>query len=112
MRRQGALFCPQKNGNALGRREKERNRVPLTDSRNYFPRLPKASKARAGQPSPFVKRRTVTLRGEADSDAQRDLTTEYAMDVDGVETVNNEMTVSDPAAEKPDDKTMAKKRIP
>jgi osmotically-inducible protein OsmY len=51
---------------------------------------------------------TVTLRGEADSVAQKDLTTEYVMDVDGVDKVNNEMTVSDSAAEKPDDKTMAK----
>jgi hyperosmotically inducible periplasmic protein len=52
---------------------------------------------------------TVTLRGEAASHAQKDLTTEYVMDVDGVETVNNEMTVSDAAAEKSDDKTMAQK---
>jgi hyperosmotically inducible periplasmic protein len=50
----------------------------------------------------------VTLRGEASSVAQKELTTEYVMDVDGVEKVNNEMTVSD-AAEKQDDKTMAKK---
>ncbi len=52
---------------------------------------------------------TVTLRGEASSVDQKELTTEYVMDVDGVETVNNEMTVSDPADVKPDDKTMAKK---
>jgi hyperosmotically inducible periplasmic protein len=52
---------------------------------------------------------TVTLRGEASSAAQKDLTTEYVMDVDGVETVKNEMTVSDAAAEEPDDKTMGKK---
>jgi osmotically-inducible protein OsmY len=37
---------------------------------------------------------TVTLRGEANSQAQRDLTTEYAKDVEGVITVHNEMTVS------------------
>jgi osmotically-inducible protein OsmY len=36
----------------------------------------------------------VTLRGEASSQAQRELTTEYAKDVEGVKTVHNEMTVS------------------
>lgn len=35
----------------------------------------------------------VTLKGQADSEAQRDLTTEYAKDVDGVKEVKNEMTV-------------------
>jgi osmotically-inducible protein OsmY len=35
----------------------------------------------------------ITLRGKADSIAQKDLTTEYAMDVEGVMKVNNEMTV-------------------
>ena len=37
---------------------------------------------------------TVTLRGEASSEAQKDLTTEYAKDVEGVKGVNNEMTVA------------------
>ena len=36
----------------------------------------------------------VTLKGEADNQAQKDLTTEYAMDIDGVKDVKNEMTVS------------------
>jgi len=36
----------------------------------------------------------VTLRGAADSQAQKDLTTEYANDVEGVKEVKNEMTVS------------------
>jgi len=36
----------------------------------------------------------VTLRGEAASEAQKELTTEYAKDVDGVKDVKNEMTVS------------------
>ena len=36
----------------------------------------------------------VTLKGEADNQAQKDLTTEYARDIDGVKDVNNEMTVS------------------
>lgn len=35
----------------------------------------------------------VTLQGEATSQAQKDLTTEYAKDVDGVKGVNNQMTV-------------------
>ena len=39
---------------------------------------------------------TVTLRGEAASMAQKDLTTEYAKDVEGVKDVRNEMTA--PAA--------------
>jgi osmotically-inducible protein OsmY len=41
-----------------------------------------------------VKDRVVTLRGEADSQAQRELTTEYAKDAEGVKDVINEMTVS------------------
>jgi osmotically-inducible protein OsmY len=36
----------------------------------------------------------VTLRGEADSQAQKELTTEYAKDVEGVRDVRNEMGVS------------------
>jgi hyperosmotically inducible protein len=35
----------------------------------------------------------VTLQGEATSQAQKDLTAEYAKDVDGVKGVNNQMTV-------------------
>lgn len=42
----------------------------------------------------------VTLRGEADSPAQRDLTAEYAKDIDGVESVVNEMTVVNDATKK------------
>lgn len=52
----------------------------------------------------------VTLKGEADNQAQKDLTTEYAMDVDGVKDIKNEMIVSktskktdDTAEEKIDD---------
>jgi hyperosmotically inducible periplasmic protein len=41
-----------------------------------------------------VKDGIVTLRGEATSQAQKDLTTEYAKDVDGVKDVKNEMTVA------------------
>lgn len=47
----------------------------------------------------------VTLRGKAGSMAQKDLTTEYAKDVEGVKIVKNEMTVSGPGPE-PDRKTM------
>jgi osmotically-inducible protein OsmY len=38
----------------------------------------------------------ITLRGTVSSEAQKDLTTEYAKDVDGVKSVNNEMTVFPP----------------
>jgi osmotically-inducible protein OsmY len=41
-----------------------------------------------------VKDGLVTLRGTATSQAQKDLTTTYARDVNGVNDVNNEMTVS------------------
>jgi len=41
-----------------------------------------------------VKDGVVTLRGEATSQAQRELTTEYAKDVEGVKDVKNEMTVA------------------
>ncbi|SFL28972.1 Osmotically-inducible protein OsmY, contains BON domain [Desulfomicrobium norvegicum] len=41
-----------------------------------------------------VKDGVVTLKGEASSEAQKELTTEYAMDVDGVKDVENEMTVA------------------
>lgn len=40
----------------------------------------------------------VTLRGEADSMAQKELTTEYAKDVEGVSAVKNEMTIGTKAA--------------
>ncbi|MBU2622061.1 MAG: BON domain-containing protein [Proteobacteria bacterium] len=50
----------------------------------------------------------VTLRGEASSKAQKQLTTEYARDVDGVKTVKNEMTVLT-AAMKPGQTTMGEK---
>ena len=41
-----------------------------------------------------VKDGIVTLRGNATSQAQKELTTEYAKDVEGVKDVKNEMTVS------------------
>jgi hyperosmotically inducible periplasmic protein len=48
----------------------------------------------AGTTEVDVKDGIVTLRGDAASQAQKELTTEYAKDVDGVKNVNNEMTVS------------------
>jgi|GEM_PF-58192 len=41
-----------------------------------------------------VKDGIVTLQGEATSQAQKDLTTEYAKDIEGVKEVRNEMTVT------------------
>jgi hyperosmotically inducible protein len=51
----------------------------------------------------YVKDGIVTLRGNAASEAQKELTTEYAKDVEGVKEVKNEMTVS-----KTSEKTMAR----
>src|SRR6185436_2099208 len=42
----------------------------------------------------YVKDGVVSLRGEATSMAQKELTTEYAKDVEGVKSVNNEMTIA------------------
>jgi osmotically-inducible protein OsmY len=41
-----------------------------------------------------VRDGVVTLRGDADNQAQKELTTEYAKDVEGVKDVQNEMTVA------------------
>jgi osmotically-inducible protein OsmY len=48
----------------------------------------------AGTTNVDVKNGIVTLRGDVGSQTQKDLTTEYAKDVDGVKDVNNEMTVT------------------
>lgn len=42
----------------------------------------------------YVKNGIVTLRGDAANQAQKDLTTEYAKDVEGIKDVKNEMTVA------------------
>ena len=42
----------------------------------------------------YVKDGIVSLRGEASSHAQKELTTEYAKDVEGVKEVRNEMTIA------------------
>ena len=47
----------------------------------------------------------VTLRGDAASQAQKDLTTEYAKDVDGVKDVKNEMVVPASSKTQPSKKT-------
>jgi len=48
----------------------------------------------AGKTEVDVKDGIVTLRGDATSQAQKELTTEYSRDVEGVKDVKNEMTVS------------------
>jgi len=55
----------------------------------------------------YVKDGIVSLRGVANSMAQKELTTEYAKDVEGVKEVKNEMTVAKTPA-KPDE-TLAEK---
>ncbi len=42
----------------------------------------------------YTKDGVVTLQGEAGSLAQKELTTEYAKDIDNVKSVNNEMTIA------------------
>ena len=42
----------------------------------------------------YTKNGVVTLQGEAGSMAQKELTTEYAKDIDNVKSVNNEMTIA------------------
>lgn len=42
----------------------------------------------------YTKDGVVTLQGVADSLAQKELTTEYALDIDHVKSVNNEMTIA------------------
>ena len=54
-----------------------------------------------------VKDGIVSLSGEASSMAQKELTTEYAKDVEGVKEVKNEMTVAKAPA-KPDE-TLARR---
>jgi osmotically-inducible protein OsmY len=54
-----------------------------------------------------VKDGIVTLSGEASSTAQKELTTEYANDIDGVKSVTNEMTVA--ATPEPAERTTGEK---
>jgi osmotically-inducible protein OsmY len=54
-----------------------------------------------------VKDGIVTLKGEASSTAQKELTTEYAKDIEGVKEVKNEMTVA--AVPQPAERTPGQK---
>jgi len=69
-----------------------RNKVKVT---LLFHRSVSASKTEVD-----VKDGIVTLRGEAANQAQKDLTTEYANDVEGVKDVKNELTVAKTSGEK------------
>ncbi|OGK12528.1 MAG: hypothetical protein A2W80_19180 [Candidatus Riflebacteria bacterium GWC2_50_8] len=60
-----------------------------------------------GKTSVSVRDGIVTLRGKAATAAQKDLTTEYAKDVDGVKDVTNLMTLS--AAPKVEERTPSEK---
>jgi hyperosmotically inducible periplasmic protein len=55
----------------------------------------------------YVKDGVVSLRGEASSLAQKELTTEYARDIDNVKEVKNEMTIAKTPAQP--SKTVAEK---
>lgn len=59
----------------------------------------------------FVTNGIVTLYGTASSQAEKDLTTEYARDVEGVKDVKNEMTVATAVATTPapDTQTLSEK---
>jgi osmotically-inducible protein OsmY len=61
----------------------------------------------AGGTEVDVKNGVVTLTGEATSIAQKELTSEYAGDIDGVKEVKNRMTVA--ATEKTEERTSAEK---
>ena len=54
-----------------------------------------------------VKDGVVTLKGEASSIAQKELTAEYAKDIEGVKSVKNEMTVK--ATPEPESRTVGEK---
>ena len=56
----------------------------------------------------LAKDGVITLRGTVSSEAQKDLTTEYAKDVEGVKKVNNEMIVAS-APKTPGSTTMGEK---
>lgn len=55
------------------------------------------SNVKASKTEVTVKNGVVTLKGKANSQAQKELTTEYAKDVEGVKEVKNEMTMANPA---------------
>ncbi len=55
------------------------------------------SKVRVSKTEVSVKNGVVTLKGKAQSQAQKDLTTEYTKEVEGVKEVKNEMTIAKPS---------------
>lgn len=75
---------------------KEKGEVPAEHSDAWLITKVKATllfhrNVKATKTEVLVKDGTVTLRGNASSIAQKDLTTEYAKDVEGVKSVKNEM---------------------
>jgi hyperosmotically inducible periplasmic protein len=77
---------------------KEKGEVPAEHSDAWLITKVKAtllfhSNVKATETEVLAKDGTVTLRGNASSTAQKDLTTEYAKDVEGVKNVINEMKV-------------------
>jgi hyperosmotically inducible periplasmic protein len=79
-------------------RLKEKGEVPAEHSDAWLITKVKAallfhSNVKATETEVLAKDGAVTLRGNASSTAQKDLTTEYAKDVEGVKIVNNEMKV-------------------
>ncbi|MBF0244106.1 MAG: BON domain-containing protein [Planctomycetes bacterium] len=56
-----------------------------------------------------VKNGIVTLKGEASSATQKGLTAQYAADIDGVKSVNNEMTIKAKAKADTDKQTLGEK---
>jgi hyperosmotically inducible protein len=92
---------------------KEKGKVPAEHSDAWLITKVKATllfhrNVKATQTEVLAKDGTVTLRGKASSTAQKDLTTEYAKDVEGVKIVKNEMKT--PKAEmKPGETTMGEK---
>lgn len=57
------------------------------------------SNVRASKTEVSVENGVVTLKGKAQSQAQKELTTEYTKEVEGVKEVKNEMTIAEPAAD-------------
>jgi len=52
----------------------------------------------------YVTDGMVTLKGHADSQAQKDLTGEYAKDIDGIKGIDNQMTIVEPGDKKDENK--------
>ena len=92
---------------------KEKGKVPAEHSDAWLITKVKATllfhrNVKATKTEVLAKDGTVTLRGRASSAAQKDLTTEYVKDVEGVKIVKNEMKTPK-AAIKPGETTMGEK---